>query len=81
MIGKGNIVELGISGIDNTNLETAIEQLQKIFFCSPIPNQITTRKLRIRNKTSVKVKYHWSLSFTDKEFQLADEINYYQIQP
>jgi len=25
LIGKGNIVELGISGIDDTNLETAIE--------------------------------------------------------
>lgn len=50
------MVELGIAGIDDSNLQ---EQIEKIFFNHPIPNAESYRRLRIANKTSVKVKYHW----------------------
>ncbi|CAD8087121.1 unnamed protein product [Paramecium primaurelia] len=80
LIGRGNMVELGILGIDNINLENQ-EQLQKIFFNDPIPKVETSRQLKIRNKTSVKVKYHWYLQNDDKELKLEDEQNYYSIQP
>ena len=38
LIGKGNMVELKISGIDETDLEQQPELLKKIFFNTPIPN-------------------------------------------
>ena len=53
--------------MDDKNLEQlskenpTIETIKKIFFKNAIPNITTTRSIKIRNKTSVRVKYHWEL--------------------
>lgn len=81
--GGGNMVELGIAAIDENNLEVlqTEEVYQKIFFKNAVPNQRSVRVLKIRNKTSVQVQYHWSLFKNQKELELNDEEFYFSIQP
>jgi len=64
------MAELSVYGIDDLQIEEFAAQyssnVQKIFFPDAFPNETVTRKLLIRNKTQVKVKYHWSVFKTDR---------------
>ena len=50
-----------------------------------MPNVSVTRNILIKNSTTVKVKYHWSLFKSDKnvkEFKVENPVNFcFKIEP
>jgi hypothetical protein len=59
--------------------------MQKIFFKHCFPDESVSRIVAIKNSTSVKVKYHWSLFKTDGrdlQFDLNRETDFrFKIEP
>jgi len=65
------MAELQIYGIDEFKIEKQekedIEGLRSIFFKDVYPNEVKTRVLQIKNQTTVRVKFHWSLFTNDRD--------------
>ncbi|KRX10489.1 hypothetical protein PPERSA_08791 [Pseudocohnilembus persalinus] len=91
--GIANTAELKIHGVDGNKFEEISDendqnenQVQKLFFEGAVPNQSTQKKLKIKNMTSVGVKYHWNIFKEDiknqQEFSIEKNQNFnFKITP
>ncbi|EGR30726.1 hypothetical protein IMG5_124930 [Ichthyophthirius multifiliis] len=89
--GNGNLVDLEIYGIDNIKFDIFQEQnnefIKQIFFENAYPQTKIIRKLKIKNKTSVEIKYHWALFKNEVKNKLVQNENnnnnefFFQIEP
>lgn len=77
--GKANVAELQVHGINNHMIDYSLkslsesdflENLKKIYFDDVLCNIPQTRKITIKNITSVKIPYHWSVFSTNKNTKI-----------
>jgi hypothetical protein len=79
-VGGGNTVELAIAALDSVPLDTS-EPFTRIFFKQAVPNKLTNRRLTILNKTSVEVKFHWTMNDEEGQHHFSIEPNVGSFKP
>jgi hypothetical protein len=81
--GEGIMVDLKILSIDDILVDEDIDALETLMFEETFPNIKCERTLKIVNKSSVPIKYHWSVYdvFRTNNFNFEDEPNHFCIEP
>lgn len=81
--GTGCVLDLEATSLDTMTLNFKESPLSVIYFKVTKPKSVATRTLKIRNNSSMKVQYHWSIyknKFVEK-ISLAGEEIHYTIEP
>jgi len=83
IIGEGISIDFKILSLDGVPVDESVEKLENIFFEETYPATITKRTLKIKNSSSVPLKYHWSIydMYENNSFKIEDEEEYFSINP
>lgn len=81
--GTGCILDLEATALDAMVLNFKENPLSVIYFNVTKPKSVATRKLKVRNNSSMKVQYHWSIykNKVVEKISLAGEETHYAIEP
>lgn len=81
--GEGILIDMGLISLDGLKIDESAEKLESLFFEDTFPFTSSNRQLRIVNKSSVSVKFHWDLYdiYSKSKFSIDEDHKDFQIEP
>jgi hypothetical protein len=81
--GEGILIDMNLISLDGIAIDESHEKLENLFFDDTFPFTETKRELKIKNQSSVEVKFHWNLYdiFSQNKFVSANQDDYFKIEP
>ena len=83
IIGEGITVDFKITALDGLIIDETVEKLENLFFEDSYPSISTSRNLRIKNLSSIPLRYHWSIydMYENDNFSIQNEEDFFLISP
>lgn len=83
IIGEGISIDFQIIALDGILVDESIEKLENLYFEDAYPSTVSSRNLKIKNLSSVPLRFHWSIydMYENKNFTLKEDEDYFTIFP
>jgi len=83
IMGEGISIDLKIISLDGISVDESIEKLENLYFEDAYPSTLSSRSLKIKNMSSVPLRFHWSIydMYQKETFSLEEDEDYFTIFP